>query len=315
MVFKNFIKKILILFSLIITTSSTPVSVFAESRSGLSMSPLNQIIALIPGEEYDGSFTIKNAYGNEYELSYTIGVKPFYVNDNYDIYYEDTENYNQLVDWISVDIAEGTLPVNGEQKIRFTVKVPENAPAGGQYAAIIVTSKSSGNSDSDGIGVTINQNIAMAHILYAEIAGNSTRQGEIEDINTQGFLLNGNIAGVSSIKNTGNVHGIAKYTLQVFPLFSNEEIFTNEEAPDYMVILPDRIYYNETIWENTPPVGIFNVIYTVEFEGVTAQVSKMVIKCPIWLLFIIIFAIIAIIIYFVTKSRTRKKSSRHAETE
>ena len=312
------ITKLCILGVLTLCTLFLPFHpVFAEDgKYGLGMSPLNQKIILNAGENYTGSFNITNPDSNAFDFKYKVYVQPFYVDENYNIKYEENAGYNQIVDWITLDTTEGILKPNTSKEIFFTVNVPNNAPNGGQYAAITVQSKeidSSGKAEE--MGVQFNQNMAMAQIIYAEIAGTTVRQGEVQSVDVPSFLLSGNITASSTIKNTGNTHGTATYKLQVFPLFSNEEVFTNEENPDEKTILPERSLYNETIWDKTPDVGIFNIKYTVDFEGVTTEVSKMVIKCPVWLLLIIFFVIFLIIFWIVMRVRKHSKSTKRSNTK
>lgn len=276
-----------------------------------SVSPMNQKIILMPGETYKGSFKIANPGTNKYPFSYSATVTPFYVDEEYEIIYENNGDYSQIVDWTTIENAEGIILPNTAVDLYFTINVPENAPAGGQYAAITIASKKDEAVEENAINIQARYSIA--HIIYAEIAGTTNRSGNIINADVPSFLLSGNITGSSLIKNTGNVHGTATYKMQVFPLFSSEEVYTNEEKPQESTILPDRALYSELAWEDTPAIGIFNVIYTVEFEGITTQVSKLVIKCPIWLLFIIIFAIFALVFYFVAKSKARKKATKASQ--
>lgn len=305
---KNKIKKLLILvMTIIIGPFSLICPAFADV--GVSLSPMDEKLILNPGDTYSGTLTVTNQYQNTEDLDFTVEVKPFYVDENYN--YDLSVNngdYNQIVEWITLKETEGHLSPNESAKVNYTINVPKTAPAGGQYAAIKVSTKPRQSENSGGIN--IKETAGVACCLYVEITGQTVKQGEIKDVDMPSFLLSGGITGSASIKNTGNVHSIASYILQVYPLFGDEELYTNEENPQKMIILPDRTLYNETVWNNTPAIGIFNVVYTVEFEGVTAQVKKMVIKCPVWLLFVILFAIIALIIWIFLKVSKRRNAKR-----
>lgn len=277
----------------------------AYADEGFSMSPMKQSIVLDPGESYQTSVTISNPGTNDTNFSYKVEVKPFYVDENYQSVFEEYEQYSQIVDWITLDSPDtGVIEPNESREILFTINVPSWAPGGGQYASILVSS----NGGASGGGMTINETVAMGHIIYAEITGKTSKQGEFLDMSLPGVIFSGYISGSSAIRNTGNTHGEAKYTLQVYPLFSDEEVFSNAEAPYTHYIIPGRTYYdNDTIWPGTPAIGIFNVVYTVEYEGVVKQVSKMVIKCPIYLLFVVLAVFIGIIIWIVMRIRSRRK--------
>lgn len=291
------------IFSLFLCVAPT----FADA---ISVSPMTQKIILNPGDSYTGSLTVFNQAGNADGLSYKAELIPFYADEDYNAVYEFTGDYNQIVDWVTLQNTEGILAPNSGADIYYTINVPLDAPSGGQYFAIRVSSipKEGDENGVAGMGTNIKVSYGVAYMVFAEITGESERKGEILDVDVPSFILDGDITASSSVKNDGNVHDTAKYTLQIFPLFSSEEIFTNAEEPETHTVLPNRTLYNKTAWVDTPAVGVFNVIYTVEFEGVTTQVSKMVIKCPIWLLFIIIFVVFAIIIWLVSRAKMRKKT-------
>ena len=280
----------------------------AAGTLGFSVSPMKQNIVLNPGDSYRGTFTVSNPASSENDFDYAITISPFYVKDDadYTAVFDEASDRTMISNWITlVSPAEGTIEPNSSDEIEFVINVPDDAPAGGQYAAITVSSASTNDQTEGSTG--IREQLAIAHTIFAEIAGNTIKQGEIKEAGVPSFIFSGDLTASSKVKNTGNVHGKATYTLQVFPLFSDEEVYTNEEKPDEQVVLPDRTLYNQTIWKNTPSFGIYNVVYTVKFEGTETKVTKMVIKCPIWMLFSVLFAIAAIIIYLVLKIKARRR--------
>lgn len=292
------------------------INVNAADRWSFSLSPMKEKILLNPGDQYSSAITVYTSTGYDADIKYKIEVAEFYVDEEYHNIFKECGDYCEMANWIKIESpTEGILKPGEKAIVQYTINVPEDAHGGGQYASIMVqgdvwvddADNGEEDSNTEEIAPTVKEEKKIAYTIYAEIAGDVIRQGDVIDVDVPSFLLAGDIKGTASIKNTGNVHGDATYTLQVFPLFSNEEIYTNEEEPAAATILPDRTRYEEIAWKGTPAIGIFNVLYTVEFEGVTAQVSKLVIKCPIWLLFVIIFAVVATILWFMAKRKERNK--------
>jgi hypothetical protein len=309
------------ILAVVLSMVFSPATMAAEEGFSFALSPMEEKIVLNPGDEYTSSLRLYTTTEFDTGIEYQILVVGYYVDESYNnIYEECTDERCEMAKWIKIESPlEGRLSPGEEVTIKYTINVPKDAPGGGQYASIIVradriedesdTGEDGGNGAKN-VKSAIKEIRRIAYTIYAEIAGNIVRQGEITNTSVPSFLLSGDITGSSSVKNTGNVHGEAKYKLQVFPLFSDEEIYTNEEKPVGRTVLPDRTLYNEITWPNTPTFGIYNVVYTVEFEGVTAQVKKMVIKCPVWLLFIVIFAVISLVIWLILQIKRRREAAR-----
>ena len=62
-----------------------------------------------------------------------------------------------------------------------------------------------------------------------------------------------------------------------------------------------------------PSCGIFKAKQKVSIFGESSIVERTIIVCPLWLLFVILFGIIALIIWIFVKARKRKGSRRDDE--
>ena len=229
---------------------------------------------------------------------------PFRIDDENSVRFENNGDYNQIVDWIKLETTEGVIAPNETHTIKFTIDVPEDTPAGGQYATIVTRTKKDPSVDNS---MNIQNVFEISHLIYGDVAGETIRKGNISDVSVSSFLMSGKITGNAMIENIGNVHADASQVMQVFPLFSNEEAFTNEENPKNALIMPGQKRATSLSWDETPSIGIFHVIYKVNFEGVESKVDKMVIVCPLWLLFLIILAIFLLIFRLLSAKKKDKK--------
>ena len=307
-------KKIKYLLLALITSVLSLFSAGQASAAGraIAISPMYQKMVLIPGETYRGGFTIANPYDATNDLNYLVEISPYYpVKAN-----ESDKNYtgadlttknsrNLIVDWVTIDNPTGSIQPNGEAYVTFTVNVPNDAPAGGQYAALIAQENPEHVKYDN--SVAVNEAMRMAHVLYAEVAGETNHSGEILENNVPSFLFGGTLEASSFVRNNGNVHTDVEYILQVWPMFSDEEICTNEENAGTGFIMPEtEVYHTEAC--DLPPVGLFRAKQTVKIFGEESIVEKTVIVCPLWLIFVILFVVIALIIWIVIHIRSRKKA-------
>lgn len=275
-----------------------------EFSGGFVVSPPNQQVVLMPGESYTYTINVSNPAQSNSAIKIAARVVPFGIqtgSQNYDFDFSTKSNYNQLVDWITIENPEGTIEPNETFTIVYHIDVPEDAPAGGQYASVGVQRVSGEAQEGN---VAISETMEIASLVYATVVGNTNEKAEILANDIANFSFDSKVKATSLVKNEGNVHEGVWYTLQVFPLFSDEEVYTNEEEPSSITVIPDQTYFRTEEWTG-PAVGIFKVRQTVKIAGEVSVVEKFVILCPLWLLFVIVLAIILLVFWIFSKNRKR----------
>lgn len=310
-------KRSIVVFAMLVVSLLGVGNAFADfdgMDSVMTISPPKQNIVLTPGEDFEGSITVSSSSTSKKDLAYSVTVGAFSLvkDENGNTDYNDVDvdtvtSYNQIMDWIELKKEEGTVPRGGMDTIPFVIHVPNDAPAGGQYATIIVQNDT--ENDAQGGGVQIESKVRFASNIFAEVTGDTKNDGVILENNIPSFLLTNQLSVSSLVKNEGNVHTYAEYILQIWPLIGDEEIYTNEENPETSMIMPDTERYFTQTYDHLPSLGIFRVKQTVKVFGKTSIAERTIIVCPIWLLFLIIFGVIALVIWVVLKMRGGKRRS------
>lgn len=286
--------------------ASVVTPVFADEKPDyrLQVSPSSLDIELAPGKKSEKSFQVQNT--GKKTFKFKIEVAPYTVTDeNYDPNYEDESKYTDLAKWVTFSQTEGEVDANGSVKIDVNIDVPKDVPAGGQYAAIMVSMEKN-DEDADGQGAAIGMTQRIGLVMYSEVEGNTRKEGKVIENKVPSFRFQPPIAASSVVENTGNVHVTATYTLQVFSLFGSEEVYSNDSNPETRIILPETKRYNEISWDGAPALGIFKVKQTVNFLGQDSITEKVVFLCPIWFLFIILLLIFVIIFWIINRVRGRR---------
>lgn len=307
--FRRFKKVLGALLLALIMTGTSAASVMADDVPDyrLQISPAIMQIELKPGMTKTETFRVQNTGSKAFKFA--VEVSPYNVTgDDYEPNYTAGERYNDIVDWVTFSQDTGEIEPGKMVEITATIKVPQDVPAGGQYAMIaasIVNDKVDGETEGDNSSVSMVQRVGI--LLYSSVEGGETRkEATVVENKLPSFIFTPPITATSLVKNIGNVHVEATYTLQVYPFFGGEEVYTNEENPVKLTILPETQRFNSISWDGAPALGIFRVKQTVKVLDQVVTEEKVVFLCPVWFLFIIILIIFCVIFWIVSRVRGRR---------
>ena len=316
---KTIIAALIALFGLAAVFSSAQEACAEGAIKGFLVSPMRQQLILAPGETTKVTLSVSNPNDSKEAISYQAHLAGYVPSaDSAESSFSDHEysTYTEIANWTTITNASGTVSPNDENTLVLTISVPEDAPAGGQYLAVnVMEDPNASDSSDDGsdVGINIQETYVVSAQIFVTVTGDTKNTGTISNLSLPTILFKGNLSGSATVTNTGNVHSDATYTLQVFPLFSDEEVYTNEESPASAIILPSQTYTRSVTWKSTPKFGLYRVRFTVAFADQESVTEKLVLVCPMWFLLIILFVIVLLILWLVSSKKeksTAKKSKK-----
>ena len=270
----------------------------------LQVSPVSNTLELRPGQTYDGQIRVKNSGSQAFNFS--LSVSPYYVTDlTYQQKFDkEIPPYSQIIHWISLEKTNyQKLSPGSEIAVPYQIKVPKDAPGGGQYAAIFAQTE--GN--PSGSIQTINR---VGSLFYAHVAGQTRQTGRILSVAAPHWYLKPPIKTTALVKNTGNIDFVAKQTMIVKGIFGGE---VHRQTIGDKLILPGTTRQLEISWDKTPTIGLYRVTNQIEFLGkVQFSKTRLVIVVPIWLMILAGLVLLAglTIMFKVIRRALRRPKSR-----
>ena len=145
--------------------------------------------------------------------------------------------------------------------------------------------------------------------MYAEVAGETVREGEILENRIPSFVMTVPVNVGALISNTGNVHQTATTVLEVRNLLTGEVILPTEQNSGRYAetIMPDTTRQTSYDIANLPVVGAVKITQVVYYNGISSVEVKDVVICPIWFIVLAITLIASVIVAIVVLVKKRRK--------
>jgi hypothetical protein len=241
----------IVLFAVYFHTASFA---YAETENSQSLSvtpPLFQLSA-VPGDIWQSSIKVVN--GNSYPLTIYTEVVNFTATGEtgqgkFTPIFTDNNEKSTLANWINISNAPRTIPPEHTEEISFFVEVPKNAPPGGHYAAILVSTEQP-KEGSEKLAVTTSQTVTS--LFFVRIEGDVHEEATIREFRATDSLVPTTNAEFSlRFENKGNVHLQPRGNIIITNMWGTERgVIPVNYQTQYGNVLPSSIRDFKFSWNS-----------------------------------------------------------------
>lgn len=281
---------------------------YAIDYKGLTISPASAEIKLAPGQVYHGEFEVSNTTDRTRTARIDAGTYNI-VNSNYGAPdYDNSGKYSEMARWMTIANPNLSLQPGAKQKVKYTITVPNNPPAGTQYASLLTVYKDAEEGDQKA-GAQLSFTSRISYVITAQMQGGQTNdRANISSHDIAGYQPMSPLKAKFAVKNEGNVSTTTKYTLTVKNAINGTEVYKSEVNKDS--VYPETTRNFEIQWKGMG-VGFYNVELNVSLNGRDHKFNQFVVAVPIWIFILIFVGILCLVGYAILNYRMVKKAKSH----
>jgi hypothetical protein len=232
----------------------------------LQIDPPKIFLSIPAGETGSGKITLRNP--SEQELKVKIYAQDWQYNDAHDgtkIFSAAGTLPLSCASWITVSQSDLSVPVDGQQDIYYTVKMPKDV-SGGHYAVLFFESEMSKPTLAK--TVSLGLTVRLGAIFYVESAGMTLRTAEVNKLSLQKPAINKPLEIGLEITNTGNTDFLAKGT---FHFINKKGLVFARSSFNQVYAFPAETAKLSGTWKQKLPKGTYDVIFTIDIGKVMQE--------------------------------------------
>lgn len=262
----------------------------------MTVSPTKQQLSLQPGQQSEGKFSVLNT--GEEQFTFKLYTSPYFVaNEQYEPVFNEESSRTQISRWVTMSEDEITLQPGEKHDVGYTVNVPTDVPAGGQYAVLFAETTEEATGESS---IVAKKRVGM--LVYGTVAGDTRESGEVVSNDIKRWQHTAPLMANVRLKNTGNTDFEASAKMTVSSLFG-KTVYESPEGEN--VLLPDTTRAIDLQWDGAT-IGIYKVSTTVGLlDDTYAEERYVLVASPLAVLSITIGFVLIVggIVYGVRKKR------------
>lgn len=294
---------ILSLAIVVIGVSGFGLSVNAqEKKEGIGISPTTLTLEADAGQEITGEVTVINP-GDE-PVNYRLYASNFRVrNEEYEKDFDITDiETAEPVSWFRLPEEPKQLAANGQEKVKYTIQVPNNVASQGYYGVIFAETMSEKPDES---GVTRRKRVGS--LVYLTVKGAAiNRQARLTSFEVLRWQRHSPVKASVRLTNEGNVHFQAKGQIRLKNLWGKPVHETSIDA----TVLPNTTRKVSVELPTTRAVGLYRVEGQVSMLDQSSELEShwVIVATPVWLSLWLIVLVILIVVGFALKRRHKGRS-------